>query len=157
MREAIRSRISPRGGLGAALAVAVVSVAMVVPATAAASPRFKDGTYKAKTDQTAVGDSFRTFKFQVKKGKVTLLTEPVVARQFCLSTDVFTVDGQPKKPLSKRGAFTFTHTFFGTKIDKISGRFTESDTVEGKAVYNFFGQDLCSEGPMKVAFTAHRK
>jgi hypothetical protein len=67
---------------------------------------------------------------------------------------VFTLDGSPTKKLSKRGAFTFSHTYMGNKFDKISGRFTSPTDVEGTAIYHFPAQDLCSEGKVKVNFTA---
>ena len=121
-------------------------------------PPRRDGNYAGSTTQQAVTTSFRKIRFTVKKGKVTLTTEPSVARGDCVSTPVFTLGGTTvTKKLSKNGSFTFTHTFFGTKIDKIHGRFVSTDEVEGYAVYNFFGQDLCSAGRAKVNFSAKHK
>jgi hypothetical protein len=87
-----------------------------------------------------------------------MTAEPTVARGLCVSTPVFTADSaRPTKKLSRNRSFTFTHTFFGTKVDKIHGRFVSSNEIEGYAVYNFFAQDLCSEGKTKVNFTAKNK
>jgi len=121
---------------------------------------FKPGTYVAKTKQETVAVEFRTFEFRLnKKGKATLLTEPVVRRGFCTSVPVFTLDeATPTKPLSRRGAFRFTKTFEGNRIDSIKGRFASSTKVEGFAVYNFQGQsDLCTPGSAKIAFKASRQ
>ena len=117
----------------------------------------KSGTYKGKTTQESVTSSFRQVQFTVKKGKVKLTVEPVVAKGLCLSTPVFTLDGQPTKKLSGRRTFTFTHTYMGNKFDKISGRFTSSSDVEGFVIYHFPAQDLCSGGKVKVSFTAKHK
>jgi hypothetical protein len=57
----------------------------------------------------------------------------------------------------KGRSFTFSQTFFGTKIDKIHGTWVSSNEVQGYAIYHFFSQDLCSEGKSKVNFTAKRK
>jgi hypothetical protein len=115
----------------------------------------RNGTYKGKTDQDAIGAPFRIVKFTLKKRKITLLVEPTVAREACVSLPVFTLEGNPRKKLSRNRAFTFTHTFLGAKIDRIHGRFVSSTKVEGYAVYNFPAQDLCSAGKMRVRFTAH--
>lgn len=119
---------------------------------------FKGGAYSGKTTQEDVASSARKLEFTIKKGKVTLTTEPVVRRDLCLSPPVFTLEGRtPKKPLSSRGAFSFTETFLGTKIDKISGRFVSENEVEGTVVYNFAGGNLCSAGATKTTFTAKAK
>lgn len=137
-----------------------------VPLAAAAKQKstlpdsFRSGTYLAKTKQETVALGFRSFEFTLnKKGKVTLMTEPVVRKEFCTSVPVFTLDGAtPTKPLSKRGAFKFTSTFEGTRIDSIKGQFVSSTRVEGFAVYNFQGQsDLCTPGSVKIPFTATRQ
>jgi hypothetical protein len=118
-------------------------------------PRRRDGNYSGSTTQQAVTPSFRKIRFTVKKGKVTLTTEPTVARGSCVSTPVFTLGGTTvRKKLSKKGTFTFTHTFLGTKIDKIHGKFVSTDEVQGYAVYNFSAQDLCSGGRARVNFSA---
>jgi hypothetical protein len=152
-----RASISTTRGIRLALAVAVLAGLVVIapgPGSAGAAPAFKGGLYKGKTTQEAVTSSYRKVQFTLKKGKVTLTVEPVVAKGVCLSTPVFTLDGPPTKKLSKSGAFTFTHTYMGNKFDKISGRFTSPDEVEGFAIYHFPAQDLCSEGKVKVTFTA---
>jgi hypothetical protein len=129
-------------------------IAVAPSAGLAKGSRFKSGKYSGKTDQESVNTSFRKLEFKLKKGKVTLTTEPVVSRSLCVSTPVFTLDGSPTKPLSKRGQFTFTKTFMGNKIDKISGHFVSSNEIEGFAIYHFLGSDLCTEGKTKVTFKA---
>jgi hypothetical protein len=125
--------------------------------TAGAGTAIKTGNYSGKTSQESVSSAFRQLQFTVKKGKVTLTTEPTVARGECLSTPVFTLDGTSSKKLGKDRTFTLTHTFFGNKIDKIHGKFVSSSEVEGYAIYHFQAQDLCSEGKAKVNFTAKHK
>jgi hypothetical protein len=141
------------------LLAATVPAGLVIlgPGAADAGVAIKTGSYKGKTTQAAVAPSYRTIKFTVKKGRVTLTTEPTVARGSCLSTAVFTMDGNPTRKLGRNGTFTFTRAFFGTKVDKIHGRFTGPDEVEGYAIYHFFGQDLCSAGRSKVNFSAKHK
>jgi hypothetical protein len=80
-----------------------------------------------------------------------------VAFGYCLSTPVFTLEGTASKKIGRSRSFTFTHTFLGNKIDKIHGRFTSSNEVEGYALYHFSAQDLCGQGKAKVDFTAQRK
>ena len=88
-------------------------------------------------------------------GVPTQTTEPTVARESCVSSPVFTLGGATAtKKLGKDRAFTFTHTFLGTKVDEIQGRFVSPDEVEGFAIYHFSGQDLCSAGRSKVNFSA---
>jgi hypothetical protein len=103
-----------------------------------------------------VSTSYRTFEFSLKKGKVTLKSEPVVANGLCVSAPVFTLEQTPRKKISKRGAFTFTHTFVGKKFDKISGRFVSPTEVQGYVIYHFQAQDLCAGGRARVNFTAKR-
>jgi hypothetical protein len=138
--------------LGAMLAGLVALVQ--TPAFAEARLPFKSGTYNASTTQQAVSPQFRAFQFTLKKGKVTLTSEPVVANGVCVSAPVFTLDQTPRKKLSKRGAFTFTHTYLGNRFDKISGRFVSATEVQGFAIYHFQAQDLCAEAKIKVNFTA---
>jgi hypothetical protein len=141
-----------------ALALALLAALIVIaPGSAGAGTAIKRGTYTGKTDQDAVATGFRRIQFTVSKGKVTLVTEPIVARGLCLSTDVFTQEGTSSKKLGRDRTFTLTHTFFGSKIDKIHGRFVSSNEVEGYAIYHFFSQDLCSEGKTKVNFKATHK
>jgi hypothetical protein len=142
------------------LLVAVVLSGLVLlgPGVADAGTPIKTGKYSGKTDQDAISTSFRRVQFTVKKGKVTLTTEPTVAREACVSAPVFTADGATaRKKLGKNRTFTFTHTFLGTKIDKIHGRFVAPNEVEGYALYNFPAQDLCSAGKSRVNFTAKHK
>ena len=141
------------------LVIAAVLAGLVVlgPGVADAGVAVKSGLYKGKTTQQAVTDAFRKIQFKVEKGKVTLTLEPSVARGSCVSTSVFTEDGSPTHKLGKNGTFTFTHTFLGTKVDKIHGRFVAPNKIEGFALYNFSAQDLCSAGKSKVNFTAQQK
>jgi hypothetical protein len=54
---------------------------------AAVQPR--KGTYKGKTSQVSVEPAFRRITFKVKGRRITLTTEPVIRRGFCLSPPVF--------------------------------------------------------------------
>jgi hypothetical protein len=127
-----------------------------LPGPAGAGVTVKTGKYSGKTTQPAVTGSFRQIQFTVKKGKVKLTVEPVVAKGLCLSTPVFTLDRSPRKKLNSRGAFTFKKTYVGSKFDTISGRFISPTEVEGFVVYHFNAQDLCGGGKVKVRFTAKR-
>jgi hypothetical protein len=137
------------------LALLLLLIQWTLPA--GAGTPVKTGKYNGSTTQAAVTDSFRKIAFTVKKGKVTITQEPSVARDFCVSTPVFTLDGPSSKKLGRGRAFTLTHTFLGNKIDKIHGKFISSNEVEGYAIYHFQAQDLCSEGKSKVNFTAQHK
>jgi hypothetical protein len=134
-----------------------VAAFVVGAAPAGAGTPIKDGAYRGQTTQASVSAGFRSVQFTVRKGKVTLTSEPTVARGLCLSTPVFTLDGSPTKKLGRNRTFTFTHTFLGTQMDKIHGRFVSPTEVEGYAIYHFPGQELCSEGRTKVNFTAKHK
>jgi hypothetical protein len=136
------------------IAAALAGLVVLGPGVADAGVAVKSGLYKGKTTQQAVTDAFRKIQFKVKKGKITLTFEPSVAREDCVSTSVFTEGGKPTHKLGKNGTFTFTHTFLGTKVDKIHGRFVAPNKIEGFALYNFSAQDLCSAGKSKVNFTA---
>jgi hypothetical protein len=138
---------------------ALVALVLLAPGagSAGAGTPLKTGKYSGATTQQAVAESFRKVEFTLKKGRVTLTTEPTVAFGSCLSTPVFTLEGTASKKLGKNRTFTFTHTFLGNKIDKIHGRFTSSNKVEGYAIYHFSAQDLCGEGKAKVNFTAQHK
>jgi hypothetical protein len=139
-------------------AVALATVLLLGPGAADAGIGVKTGQYKGKTTQAAVAPSHRAIRFTVKKGKVILTAEPSVAREACVSAPVFTLGGATATTkLGRDRTFTFTHTFLGTKVDKIHGRFVGPDEVEGFAIYHFSGQDLCSEGRAKVNFTAKHK
>jgi hypothetical protein len=147
-----------RKAVGKLLVAAVLAGLVTMgPGVADAGVAVKTGLYKGKTTQQAVAESFRKIQFKVKKGKVTLVAEPSVAREDCVSTSVFTQDGNPKHKLGRNRTFTFTHTFLGTKIDKIHGRFVAPNEIQGYALYNFSAQDLCSAGRAKVNFTAKHK
>ena len=137
------------------LALLLVIVQWTLPA--GAGTPIKRGTYTGKTTQAAVNDPFRKIEFKVTKGRVTLTTEPSVAREDCVSSPVFTLDGTPSKKLGRDRTFTITHTFLGNKIDKIHGKFVESNEIEGYAIYHFAAQDLCSAGKSRVNFTAKHK
>jgi hypothetical protein len=143
-------------------AAALVPLALLVLLThwvvmAGAGTPIKTGKYAGKTTQAAVSDTFKRIQFTVKKGKVTITLEPSVARESCVSTPVFTLDGTSSKKLGRGRAFTLTHTFLGNKIDKIHGKFVSSDEIQGYAIYHFSAQDLCSGGKSKVNFTATHK
>jgi hypothetical protein len=148
-----------RKAVGKLLIAAVLAGLVTLgPGVADAGITVKTGLYKGKTTQEAVTTGFRKIQFKVKKGKVILTTEPSVARESCVSTPVFTLGGaKASKKLTGKGTFTFTHTFFGNKIDKIHGRFVSPNEVEGFAIYHFFPQDLCSGGRARVNFTAKHK
>jgi hypothetical protein len=137
------------------LALLLLLAQLVV--TADAGTPIKTGSYSGKTTQTEVGASFRKIEFTVSKGKVTITTEPSVAREACTSAPVFTLDGTSSKKLGRDRAFTLTHTFLGNKIDKIHGKFVSSNEIDGYAIYHFNGQDLCSAGKTKFSFTAKHK
>jgi hypothetical protein len=139
------------------LSLVVVAVVALCAAAAVAGSPIKRGAYTGQTTQSKVSAGFRSIQFTVRKGKVTLTTEPTVAFGLCLSTPVFTLDGSPTKKLAKNRSFTFTHTFLGDKFDKIHGRFISPNEVEGYAIYHYPAQDLCSEGKAKVNFTAKHK
>jgi hypothetical protein len=148
-----------RKAVGKLLIVAVLAGTFALgPGAADAGVAVKSGKFKGKTQQDAIAQSFRSITVTVKKGKVKLITEPTVAREACVSAPVFTQDGNtPTHRLGRNRTFTFTHTFLGTKIDRIHGRFVAPDEIQGFAVYNFPAQDLCSAGKAKVNFTAKHK
>ena len=144
-----------RKAVGKLLIVAVLAgLVSLGPGVADAGVAVKTGLYKGKTRQEAVTTPFRKIEFKVKKGRVILTTEPAVARESCVSTPVFTLGGTRASKKLRGRTFTFTRTFFGTKIDKIHGRFVSPNEVEGSAVYHFFPQDLCSGARARVNFTA---
>jgi hypothetical protein len=126
-------------------------------ASAGAGAAIKTGKYSGNTTSEDISSTFTKIEFTVKKGKVTLTTEPTVARGDCVSTPVFTLDGTSSKKLGRDHTFTLTHTFIGNKIDKIHGKFVSSKEVDGYAIYHFQAQDLCSAGKTKVNFTAKHK
>ena len=131
---------------------------MLGPGSAGAGSAIRTGKYNGSTNQNAVASNFRTLQFRVTRSRVTLLTEPTVARQYCTSAPTFTIDGNtPSKRLSRNRTFTLTRTFIGNKFDKIHGRFVRSNRINGWAIYHFNQQALCSGGKVKVNFSATRK
>jgi hypothetical protein len=139
------------------IAAALLAVVVLGPTAADARIPVKTGKYTGKTTQAAVAASFRTIGFTVKKGNVTLTTEPTVARESCLSAPVFTLGGATATTkLGRNGSFTFTHTFLGAIVDRIHGRFVSPTEVQGFAIYHFPAQELCSAGRSKVNFAAKR-
>jgi hypothetical protein len=158
LTEATKSRtVGGRPRRWGRAAPAIVALLLLGPVAADAGVAHKNGRYSGKTAQTAVNAPFNQIQFTVKKRRITLTTEPTVARQLCTSGPVFTLDGTPSKKISKRGTFTFSKTFMGNKFDKISGRFVSSKEIQGFAIYHFPQADLCSAGKAKVAFTASHK
>lgn len=153
----VRSRGSS-GRLSVASAILLLAALIVLapgPGSAGAGVAIKSGNYRGATTQTTIASGYRTIGFTVKKGKVTLTTEPTVAREYCLSTPVFTLaGGTVSKKLGKDRSFTFTRTFVGNKVDEIHGKFVSSNEVEGYAIYHFSAQDLCSGGKSEVNFSA---
>jgi hypothetical protein len=142
----------------AVVPLAVLLVVVQWTVVAGAGTPLKTGKYSGKTTQGAITPAFRTIQFTVKKGKVTITTEPSVAFQSCISAPVFTLDGTTSsKKLGRNRSFTLTHTFFGNKIDKIHGKFVSSNEIEGYALYHFDSQDQCSSGKSKVNFSAKHK
>jgi hypothetical protein len=138
--------------------LAVLLVAAQWTVMAGAGTPIKTGKYSGKTTQEAISSAFRKVQFTVKKGKVTITTEPSVAFGECISAPVFTLDGTTSsKKLGRDRTFTLTHTFFGNKIDKIHGKFVSSTEIDGYAIYHFQQQDLCSGGKSKVNFSAKHK
>ena len=148
-----RTHIPALGAMAAVLLAAIAGPAIAK----SGGTGFKTGTFNGKTGQTDVDSDFRNISLKVKKGKVTLVTEPVIRRGFCTSPPVFTLEGAtPSKPLSKRGGFSFTSTFLGTQIDKISGHYVTPTRIEGTIVYHFPASDLCSAGAAKTKFAANQ-
>jgi hypothetical protein len=143
--------------MATAVPLALLLVVAQWTVMAGAGTPIKTGKYSGKTTQEAVSTSFRKIEFTVKKGKVTITTEPSVARESCISNPVFTLDGTSSKKLGRDRTFTLTHTFLGNKIDKIHGKFVSSNEIEGYAIYHFSAQDLCSGGKSKVNFSAKHK
>ena len=141
----------------AVVPLAVLLVVLQWTVVAGAGTPIKTGKYSGKTTQGAITPAFRAIKFTVKKGKVTITTEPSVAFQSCISAPVFTINGTSSKKLGRKRSFTLTHTFFGNKIDKIHGKFVSSNEIEGYALYHFDSQDQCSSGKSKVNFSAKHK
>jgi hypothetical protein len=165
-----RTRTSSR--IGAALTASAlassVALALVLPGAAAApvdqppakiEPR--KGTYGGKTKQRSVEGSARRIELRVnaKGTRIELTVEPTVARDFCIAPPTFVVDGVTPTTRVKRGRFGFSHTFVGSRIDRITGTFVAPDEIEGEALYHFAASDagLCSAGTTKVRFSAKKR
>jgi len=157
LKEATKPRAPGRPLRLAAAVSLLVAVALLAVGAAGAGVPHKNGKYSGKTSHTSVNSPFNQIQFKVKKGRITLTTEPTVARGLCVSAPVFTLDGTPSKKISRKGSFSFKKTFFGNKFDQINGRFVSSTEIQGTAIYHFQSQDLCSQGKTKVAFTARHK
>ena len=142
----------------AAVAAALTLGLLLLPATAAAQTAVpKKGTFGGATKQEGVIKSARGIAFKLKGRKISLTTEPAIARNFCISTPVFLQDvSSVTVKLSKSGRFSFQSTFIGTKINRISGAFNEKGVIEGEILYHFNASDagLCSAGKAKTTFSA---
>jgi hypothetical protein len=125
---------------------------------AVAKPR--SGNYKGTTTQQSVVASARRITFRVKSRRITLTTEPVVRRDFCLTPPVFIEEeGQVvTKKISRNGTFSFERTFVGQKVNRIRGTFVDDHTIEGTATYHFpaSASGQCSAGKESPRFTAER-
>ena len=151
------NRSKTLGRTASAIPLALLLVVTQWTVVAGAGTPVKTGKYNGSTTQQAVAPAFRKLAFTIKKGRVTITTEPSVARENCVSTPVFTLDGTSSTKLDRGRSFTLTHTFLGNKFDKIRGTFVSSDEIEGYAIYHFPQQDLCSGGRSKVNFSARHK
>ena len=141
--------------------MAAIALTLPVAGAGAAPIEPQKGTYRGNTKQKSVLKSARVIELKVnrKHTRITLTREPAVARNFCISPPVFLLDETTVTAKLKRGRFAFVRTFFGSKMNRIRGRFVAPDTIEGEAIYHFQDSDagLCSEGKTKVRFTAERK
>jgi hypothetical protein len=149
-------RTAPRRALALAGAIALIAAALSASVASGASP-FKKGRYSGTTNQERVEKEARTAEFRVKGRKISLTQEPAVAKGFCIAAPVFLLDeDRITTRLNRRGAFSFSRTFIGSKIDRIKGRFNDKGEIEGTALYHFRDSDsgLCSAGKSKVKFTA---
>ena len=135
----------------------LVPLALVLfSSTAWGKVSHKNGSFSGATEQQTVSSGFRTIAFQVSKRNVTLTTEPTVAFGLCVSTSVFTIDGNPTARINGKGAFSFAHTHFGDEIDRIRGRFVSTTEIDGTATYFFGTTDLCTDGKTVTNFTASK-
>jgi hypothetical protein len=145
--------VALRVALGLALAASIV---LLTGAPRAEAQAPKKGTFSGGTRQTTVSKMARQIQFKVKGRRITLTKEPVLRRSLCLSPPVFTIDGIPQARVRGSGAFKYVRTFVGSRFHRITGRFLDSKTIEGTAVYFFQGTDLCTEGKVQVRFRATR-
>jgi hypothetical protein len=141
-----------RGCLGVALAGLLIALSVTAPSAEAQAP--KKGTFRGVTKQTTVAKTARQLEFRVKGRRITLNKEPVLRRSLCLSPPVFTLEGTPRTRVRGGGSFSYVRTFVGSRFHRITGRFVDSKTIEGTALYFFQGTDLCSEGRVQVRFRA---
>ncbi|MGZ5375591.1 MAG: hypothetical protein ACXWEF_03970 [Solirubrobacterales bacterium] len=143
-----------------ALPAALVLVALIVSAgpasiASAAAVKPKKGDYTGKTKTEDVIESVRVISFSVRGRTIKLTEEPVLRRHDCLSPPVFLLDQDSvSAEISPSGEFSFERTVFGSRIDKIKGRFVSRNRIEGKVTDNFPAQYLCKEGKKTVEFTA---
>jgi hypothetical protein len=144
--------------LASALAVAVVGVGVVAGSAGGAKVQPQKGKYSGATKQSNVLKSARGIAFKVKGKKITLTTEPTVARGFCVAPPVFLIDGKAVEAKIKGGRFTFSRTFSGSKINKIKGTFIDEKSIEGELTYFFDASDagLCSAGKKVTKFAAKK-
>lgn len=145
-----------RVALGLALATLLVLLVLLAGALRAEAQAPRKGTFAGGTRQTTVSKMARQIEFKVKGRRITLTKEPVLRRSLCLSPPVFTIDGIPQARVRGGGAFKYVRTFVGSRFHRITGRFLDSKTIEGTAVYFFQGTDLCTEGKVQVKFRATR-
>jgi hypothetical protein len=154
-----RTRTSTR--IAAAVAAAAVGLALAAPDPgSAAAVQPQKGTYGGKTSQRSVDTSFRRIEFKVngKRTRITLTVEPVVARNFCVSSPVFLAEAATVRTKLRRGRFAFTETFVGSKFNRIAGRFVSPTEIEGEATYWFAESDagLCGAGSTTTRFSAEK-
>ena len=154
-----RPRKVPRYSFASGAIVAALALGLA-PGAGGQSAAPKKGSYSGSTKQDRVIKSARKIAFKVRGKKISLTTEPAVARNFCISAPVFLEDvSEVTVKLGKAGKFSFESTFIGTKINRISGAFNENGEIEGEILYHFNASDagLCSAGKAKTTFTAKRR
>jgi hypothetical protein len=118
----------------------------------------KSGKYKGVTQQEAVVKTERKLEFKVKGRRITLTKEPVVALGSCVSPPTFLPEpgDTVHSKISGRGTFSFSHTFLGSRIDRIKGRFVSDSRIEGEVLYHFHASATCGGGKTKTTFKAKR-
>jgi hypothetical protein len=118
----------------------------------------KDGKYTGFTQQQAVVKSERKLEFKVKGRRITLTKEPLVAFGSCVTPPTFLPEpgDRIRTKISGSGAFSFTHTFLGSRIDRIRGRFVGDSRIEGEVLYYFHASATCGGGKTKTTFRAKR-
>jgi hypothetical protein len=148
------------GAAAFASGLAIVTALLLPPPAPAAPVQLEKGTYKGKTSQRSVETSFRGIEFKVngKHTRITLTVEPVVARNFCVSSPVFLAEAATTSTKLRRGRFAFTETFVGSKFNRIAGRFVSPTEIEGEATYWFAESDagLCGAGSTTTRFSAEK-